>query len=491
MKPNILFIMADQWAAKNIGCYGCPVPDVTPHIDALAARGARFSRFYASVPVCGPNRACLFTGRAPTAHGVWENNIDPSPDVPFFTQHLQNADYGTWGIGKFHFSPMPLFLPDNFEHLGFDEVQITEDPKHGVYLDWIREHAPEHYETAFAMAWPMPYLDHYPPNGESVRERWLEAVAQTLSPSQQAPFRSLFYPSPLPAELHQTHWIADRAIEKLNTHDGAEPFFGFVSFVDPHDPYDPPVPYDTMYNPADIPAATPQEWTAEFGARDYLKFQETVFKIGDYSAQDWANLRALYFGSCRFVDDQIGRILDALRENKLDENTIVIFLTDHGDLLGDHGLLMKGPWHYDGCIRCPMIIAGPGVEPSEIDDLHCSFDLAPTILRFGETQSPAMEGRDLLGGQGWEEIVVQTHASYVSVRRGSRTLISDDNWRLTLFPDDKDYGELFDLTHDPDEQNNLFRAPQTVERRLDMMQRLVSALAREVYPFPRGENSRI
>lgn len=170
MKPNVLLIMADQWAAKNIGCYGCPVADVTPNIDALAARGVRFSRFYASVPVCGPNRACLFTGRAPAAHGVWENNIDPSPDVPFFTRFLQNAGYGTWGIGKFHFSPMPQFLPDNFEHLGFDEVQITEAPKHGVYLDWIRENAPEHYQTAFAMAWPMPYLDSYPPDSQSMRQ---------------------------------------------------------------------------------------------------------------------------------------------------------------------------------------------------------------------------------------------------------------------------------------------------------------------------------
>ena len=476
--------MADQWAAKNVGCYGCPVPNVTPNIDALAARGAKFSRFYASVPVCGPNRACLFTGRAPAAHGVWENNIDISPDVPLFTGHLQGAGYGTWGIGKFHFSSMLEFLPDNFEHLGFDDVQITEDPKHGVYLDWIRQHHPQHYETAFAMAWPMPYLDNYPPDGENRRQEWQAASRKWVEPQSQLPFRRIFHPSPLPAELHQTHWIADRAIEKLAAHDGDEPFFGYVSFVDPHDPYDPPAPYDTMFSPEEMPAPVAQEWTNEFGAQDYLKFRDTMFQIADFSSEDWARLRALYFGSCRFVDDQIGRILAALRDNDLDGNTIVVFLTDHGDLIGDHGLLAKGPWHYDGCVRCPLVIAGPNVEVAEIEALHCSFDLAPTILQLTETTAPPLPGLSLLGGRGWDEIAIQTHASYVSDRRGARTLISDDNWRLTLFPDDADYGELFNLTDDPDEQNNLFRAPETAERKLDMMQRLIAAMAREIYPFP-------
>ncbi len=490
MKPNILLIMADQWAAKNFGCYGSPIPEITPNVDALAARGARFSRFYASVPVCGPNRACLFTGRAPAAHGVWDNNIDIAPDVPLFTQSLQNANYGTWGIGKFHFSSMLEFLPDNFEHLGFDEVQITEDPKHGVYLDWIKEHHPEHYETAFAMAWPMPYIENYPPDGENLRARWQAAAQKWLGPRKAPPFRNVFHPSPLPAELHQTHWIADRAIKKLAAHDGAHPFFGYVSFVDPHDPYDPPAPYDTMFAPDEIPPPVAQEWTDDFAARDYIKFRDTMFQIADFSAEDWARLRALYFGSCRFVDDQIGRILAALRDNRLDENTVVIFLTDHGDLIGDHGLLMKGPWHYDGCIRCPLIIAGPNVDVAEINELHCSFDLAPTIIQLGDATMPTAEGRDLLGGQGWNEIAIQTHANYVDERGWSRTLISDDNWRLTLFPD-ADYGELFDLTSDPDEQDNLFRAPETLERRAEMMQRLVGAMARDNYPFPRGENSRI
>lgn len=151
---------------------------------------------------------------------------------------------------------------------------------------------------------------------------------------------------------------------------------------------------------------------------------------------------------------------------------------------------MKGLWHYDACIRCPLILAGPGVAQSEIDDLHCSLDLAPTIIRLGQAAMPTAEGLDLLGGQGWNEIAIQTHSNYVDARGWSRTLISDDNWRLTLFPDE-DYGELFDLTGDPNEQHNLFRAPEQLERRADMMQRLIGVMAREVYPFPRGGNTRI
>ena len=431
MKPNILMIMADQWAAKNLGCYGCKVPGVSPHLDALAARGRRFERFYANVPVCGPSRACIFTGRSPAATGVYHNNIEIAPATPLFTPLLRAQNYHTWGVGKFHFSPMQQFPPASFDELGWDEVEVSEDPKHGPYLDWMWKQHPEHYETALAMSWPMPYLDNYPPDGHDLRPRWRAAYERHLAPQKRAPNRPIFHPSPLPRELHQSRWIADRAIERLANCDGQTPFFGFVSFVDPHDPYDPPAPYDEMFAPNAVPPPVPREWTDDWGARDYLKFRETMFEIADFSAEDWARLRALYFGSCRFVDDEIGRVLAALAARGLDANTTVIFLTDHGDLVGDHGLLMKGPWHYDGCVRCPLIVAEPNIAPrnrraTALHARHRAHD--PGNLRRGN----ARFGRDF----GFRERGLERHraANQRQLRQRARRLPHVD-CRRRLAPD--------------------------------------------------------
>lgn len=484
MRPNILFVMADQWAAKSLGCYGASLP-VSPTLDALAARGTRFARHYANVPVCGPSRACIFTGRSPAAHGVWHNNIEISPDTPLFTTALQNAGYDTWGVGKFHFSPMQEPPPRSFSQLGFSRVEITEDPKHGPYLEWIRREHPAFYETALAMSWPMPYIEN--------RAEWQRVYDRFLHP-QKAGFGQIFYPSPLPEELHQTTWITDRAMAQIEAAPRDAPFFGYVSFVDPHDPFDPPAPYATMFDPDDIEVPTPPSWTREGGARLYAEFAEKMFGIRDFSARDWAKLRALFFGSCRFVDDQIARLLAALEARGLHENTVVIFTTDHGEMAGDQGLLMKGPWHFDACVRCPLIVAGRGIEPNAVrNDLSCTYDFAPTILGLCgvEHEFSTPTNRDLLAKNANlapRNLVLQSKASYVSQNSGAISLVSEENWRLTLFPEEN-YGELFDLSADPDEQNNLFFDEKGGAWRGELAMRLAQEMAREPYPFPRGQLS--
>jgi arylsulfatase len=495
-QPNIVFIMADQWAAASVGCYGCDVPNVTPHLDAMAEQGIRFTRHYVNIPVCGPSRASIFTGRSPVAHGVVHNNIDARPETPFFTDGLRTAGYKTVGIGKFHFTPMQQYPPSELGKYGFDEVLITEDTKHGPWLEWIKNEHTKHYETALAMAWPMPYIDTYPPNAENLRPAWGKALETYIQPQQQPPYRRICYPSPLPVELHQTTWITDCAIDKLDTFDkeGAEePFFLFVSYVDPHDPYDPPSPYAEMFAPGEIPSPIPQEWTRDYCAQEYPLFQDTMFQLSSFDDDTWARLRALFYGSCRFVDDSVGRILEKLRQTGLDENTIVIFTTDHGDLIGDHGMLMKGPWHYDKTIRCPLIVYGSGVAQGEIcDELTSNLDLAPTVLNLAgiscdlEGNRLPLETNQLRSYSGWKEIAIESNASYVNKRGGCHSIVSDDGWRLTLFLDQQ-YGELFNLMEDPDEQNNLFLSPQFQSKRLELSERLIKAREKQIYPFPGGE----
>ena len=150
---NIVYITADQLAAGMLGCYGSGV-DSTPTLDGLADQGVRFDRCYATSPVCAPNRATMLTGRSPVIHGIITNNYALATDMPTYAHVLQAFGYRTGGFGKFHQTPMHVPVPENVAFLGFDESMVSEDPKWGPWLDWVKAKHPEHYEAAIALAWP-------------------------------------------------------------------------------------------------------------------------------------------------------------------------------------------------------------------------------------------------------------------------------------------------------------------------------------------------
>lgn len=493
-RPNILLVMADQWAAASLGAYGCDVPGVSPHLDALAARGVTFERHYTPIPLCGPSRSALFSGMSPQTSGVVGNDVEPRPGTPFLPRLLRDGGYRTAGVGKFHFTPHSNYPPTDLSHLGFDRVEVTEDTKHGAWLDWVASAHPEHYERAFATAWPMPYLRSLPPDGRDGSEDWERARRTHLDPLRVPPYRRIFHPSPLPAEVHQTAWITDRAIAQLDeAADVGEPFFHYVSYVDPHDPYDPPAEWASRYDWQTMPPPVPQEWSRADGPWQYAAFQDSKFEIASFDAEAWARLRAAFYASCSFVDDQVGRLLGRLRETGQERETLVLFTTDHGDMVGDHGLLMKGPWHYDRTIRCPMVVAGPGAASGRrFPGLTSHLDVMPSLLKAARVQPPACEGRplplseaELTTDPGHARLVVETNTSYVAPADPVRTLLTDDGWRLTIFPGQA-YGELFDLRADPDEQHNRWRDTDCLHHRLSMTEQLVAAMAEPAVLGRRG-----
>lgn len=484
-RPHILLVMADQWPAAALGCYGSRVPSASPNLDALAARGVVFDRHYTPIPLCGPSRAAMFTGRSPLASGVVANDIEARPDTPFVSQALSESGYRTWGVGKFHVTSLHNRPPTDLSRLGFDDVLVTEDPKHGSWLEWVRQEHPDYYEAALAVSWPMPYLQSRGPGGTDLRPAWEQARRRYLEPLQAPPYRRIAHPSPLPAELHQTTWVTDRALDQLGeVARRGEPAFTFVSYVDPHDPYDPPQPWWSALDPGDVPPAIPQEWTREWCPWQYAAFQDTRFELSTFEPETWAMLRAAYFGSARFVDDQIGRLLRGLHRLGLQDRTLVIATSDHGDMVGDHGLLMKGPWHYDATIRCPMILAGPGVAVGRrFKGLTSHLDVAPTLLRAAQIDHGATEGRalpidpaSLAVDTGHERLAIETNTSYVAPADPVRTVVTRDGGRLTVFPGQR-YGELFELSQDPTEQHNRYRDPGALSRRLELTEELVAAMA--------------
>lgn len=477
MHPNIIFITADQMGAAHLNCYGSGVPS-TPALDAIAARGTRFDRYYASSPVCTPNRAVMLTGRSAVVNGMISNNFTLNSDTPTYAQVLKHHGYHTGGFGKFHQCPMPVPHPSDLSHLGFDETVITEDPKWGAYTEWIRTHHPEHFDAALAVAWHEPKM-HTPLPDERYDNEYVTAVRrEILDPIRSAPLWDQVYTSPLPAECHQTTWITDLALDYMarrREEAPDQPFVCVVSYVDPHDPYDPPKPYDTMFAPEDMPDPIPAAWKEEGNATLEESQSWLGFKPVADSAEVVKQLRANYHGSIKLIDDQIARIAAYLDANGLWENTILVFSTDHGECLGDHGLITKGLLPYDAGIRCPMIVAGAGIAAQVSDQLTCTLDLFPTFCDWAEVPAevrPPLEGKslaDTCGGKtppdAWESVQVAIG--------NVESIITADGWRLTVFDNDASPNQLINLREDPDEQVNRYGDPSCADVRL----RLFEALA--------------
>ena len=487
-RPNIVLIMADQMPAASVGCYGSPVGS-TPTLDRMAAQGTVFERSYCSVASCAPNRASMLTGRSPEVHGVTTNNLELQPDDPTYAQLLRGHGYRTGGFGKFHVTDMLYALePDDFSYLGFDESAVTGDVKAGCWLDWVREKYPEHYETALAVTWPVPCLEDYGARiGEpDIVDKWKRAYDNIMVPRLDESGWEAMYVSPLPAEVHQTTYITDVGLDFMRRHlenEPDRPFFCKLSYVDPHDPYDPPAPYATMFDPADMPdALPPNEYTAtnpvlERGSR-FHRFQELAC-----SEAGVRKLRALYHGSVRFIDDQIARVVDFLEEKGVKGDTIVVFVTDHGDMLGDHGMITKGVKHFDRGIRVPHIVWGGGITSGRRDELVCALDFFPTFMDWaGITDRPALEGRSfapLCRGEPspdpWPEIVVQSAGDGEGLAVWS--LITDDQRRFTLY-ENAPFGELYHLDEDPEEAFNHYDDPAHTAERLQLSERLIRARMR-------------
>ncbi len=463
--PNIVLIMADQLGAKYVGCYGQIGVPVSPTIDRLSAEGVQFKRCYATHPICAPNRATMLTGRSCISHGIVTNNFVLTPSTPTYAHVLGKAGYRVGGFGKFHVTPMPLPHPPDLRYLGFDQVAITEDPKWGAYISWIETEHPEHFETALAMAWgdPRGPLPAHPdpryrqPRLAQIRER-------VLGPRRRASAWAECYPSPLPKELHQTTWITDRALgfmkESVAT-SPERPFFCKISYVDPHDPYDPPDPYARMFDPAEMPSPIPAAWRRS--GNTLLEAERQVAGFAKISRDQTAlrEVRAKYAGSIRFIDDQIERVVQHLRDSGLWDNTIVLFTADHGDCMGDHELFAKGVIPYDASIHVPLVIAGGPVALARIDRLICTLDFFPTFCDWAgisPAERPPLEGKSFAAETMGQRATDTWSAVSVSYDRMA-TVIRDDGWRLTVFDDPNSPNELVDLRADPAEQSNCYEDP--------------------------------
>jgi arylsulfatase len=458
-RPNVLLITTDQQRYDMLGANGNDQVR-TPHLDALAARGALFRSAYIQNTVCIPSRACLQTGRYTHQHGVtyMETVIDDTPGLPAweltFMERLQSAGYYSGAFGKIHMMP----------ERGFHEMQVTG----GKGSRWTRSAglpvglAPLGRDYA---AW----LEARHPGG-------YEAIyAQRRRPEYRAYHTAIS--NVLPLEEYVDYWIAENTIDFIRR-DHGKPFFAWCGFCGPHGPVDPPQPYDTLYAPKEV--ILPANYGVDAGGNPRATTAEA-----DQIARRWC---AHYMGLVSLIDDMVGRIVAALEERGLLENTLLAFTTDHGEMMFERGRLGKGNFN-ESVIHAPLIVAPPGgiAGGKEIGHLVETYDVAPTILDYARAEIPdKMSARSLRPsiegtGQGKEMILCE----YLDNDQSERGIcIRTDRfkyeyWSPSSAPAEGRQGRehFYDLQEDPLERRNLLsEAPYRTEierHRLLMIDRLI------------------
>lgn len=474
---NVLLITTDQQKATTIGAYGDPL-GATPALDRLAAQGTRFARCRTQNPFCQPARATMLTGTYPHTHGVIRNGIDLPLDAErdSVATWLGRAGLRTALFGKAHFaSYFPDYptgrveavvdsacVPEDWygPYFGFDHVELLTDA-HNVRL------APDMGRWNWGFG-PPPMGLHYA--RYLFRDGRARGVERLRLMQPEAAGRSWDYTqtwkNALPDEDHPTTWIADRAIAWLQRVDG--PFFAWVSFTDPHHPFDPPHPWCDRYDPADMRQVVPPVHPGEL---DRKPFFHRIWAEGfrgtplEWTNPGWLRLDererltilAAYWGMVAQLDHNVGRVLATLDERGLAPDTLVIFTSDHGDFMGDHQMILKGPIHYEALLRVPLIVRGPGFAAGAVvDDPVGTIDLVPTVLRACGMRVPAhVEGRAL--GDGPREWVL-TEDDIMRGMMAFRTLTTRRH-RITRSLHDDAGGELYDLAADPGEVENRWADP--------------------------------
>ena len=433
-RPNVILIMTDQHRFDYIGAVNSEIE--TPNLDALAADGVLFTHGYSSTPSSTPARAGLLTGQAPWHHGLIGYVPFIAPEYPVqLPQLMTDVGYYSYGIGKMHWHPQRSLR--GFVATELDESGRVEDPGFvSDYRQWFARVAPDLNPDSSHMDW----------NGHS---------AQAY---------------PLADTLHPTWWTGERAVRLIEGYDRDEPLFLKVSFARPHSPYDPPRRLLDLYADKEIPAPWVGDWCARWQQpADSKADPEAAF--GNFGDDYARRSRRYYYANVTFIDEEIGRIVQALKDNGMYDNALIVFVSDHGDMLGDHYHWRK-TYPYEGSAHVPCIVKWPAAvrsHPARLEQPVELRDVLPTFLEAAGAAVPdSMDGRSLYallgteGREGWRPYVDLEHA----------TCYAADNYWCALTDGHEKYvwnfhsgaEQFFDLDRDPHELHNAAADPDYGDR---------------------------
>lgn len=475
-RPNIVLIMTDQQRADLSRREGFPL-DVTPFIDRLAAEGVDFRNAYTAAPVCSPARVSTLTGRFPSAHHVRENR---GHEHAYYAKDLidvvRECGYATALIGKnhAHLTRERLDYMYLFSHDAGYSTKSQKSEAERAFDEWIRG------------------LNH----------------------------RTAAEPTPFPLECQSSSRMVSDAIEWIDGRAGGDPFFLWLSFPEPHNPYQAPEPYFSMFPAGSIP---PVHAGREVLPAKGFKWDLTR-RLGEYVYSDYQQQlersRPIYLGMLRLIDDQIARFVAHLESVGLRENTLLIFMSDHGDFFGEYGLMRKGPEMPELLMRVPLLFAGAGVPRRSVEERFVSVvDILPTLCDLLDVPlPPGVQGRSLLpilrsgeippeefrsiyaeqgyGGLHYDEgdeidfdhctIPGPAGRSFDELntysQSGTMRMVRKGKWKLVQ--DMQGRGQLYDLEADPYELENRFDDEACSSARAELTEELLTWVLRMQDPLP-------
>jgi arylsulfatase A-like enzyme len=467
-RPNVLWVCTDQQRWDTLGCYGNDLVE-TPRLDALADRGVQFERAYCQSTVCTPSRASMLTGRYPRTTGCRANGRPMPEDERLVTHDLADAGYHCGLAGKLHLSPYRPYadesptirepirrLDDGYAEFHWSSSP-TNDGQRNEYKQWLRE------------------------RGVEYRRERLDVEHASIG---------------MPAEHHQTTWCAEKAINCIEAHESADdPWLFSVNMFDPHPAFRAPEGYLDRYMDRLDEVPPPNYEPGELDDKPAAQHEQHTDGNPAYTDLDDRGhrvMRATYYAMVDLIDEQVGRLLDALDRTGQRDETLVVFTSDHGELCGDHGMYTKGPFFYEPSVRVPLLVDGPGVASGRtVDDLVGLIDLAPTLLdTAGLDRPPGMQGRSLWPALdpdgadpiGRDAIYCEGYAC-AHVHDVNSTMVRTDRYKLVRHHDPGD-GELYDLHEDPDETHNRWDDPEYAGAKRELLVALSDRMAATVDPLP-------
>ncbi len=413
--PNILLIHTEHHRGDSLGCEGHPVL-LTPNMDTVAHQGARFSRFYSACPSCIASRRSILTGQLPQTHGMvgYRDGLEWD-GVPTLPGVLREHGYQSVHIGRSMHQHPPR------KGYGFEHMETSAD-----YVEWLRAESPRHgIDDWFG--------------GGVMHNDWT------------------VHPWPLDEDLHQTNWTVERALRFMEKRDPSRPFFLSLGFIAAHPPFQPPPFYLERYLRTGVPEPVIGDW-AEPPSPEALGDEDTVcaHRI-NLPAEAQRCMQAAYYGMLNHVDDQLRRLINPVKGLRHRDNTIIIFTSDHGEMLGDHYRFRKSV-AYEGAARVPFLVSAPPAfaiaRGTRVDAVATHADILPTILdMLGLAIPDGVDGLSLyphLRGAApadWRDALHIEHAP-------NHQCLTDGHEKYIWWPGDG-REQLFNLADDPDERHDL------------------------------------
>ena len=470
-RPNFVVFMSDQQRFDTIGALGNPHVH-TPNLDRMVRQGIAFTHTYCQHPICQPSRASFMTGRYPNAVGVGFNGAERLPEAAqatLWSRLLAESGYDCGLVGKLHLSACKgrrePRVRDGFRSFQWAHTPHSHfSPGESDYMEWLRSQGQD-------------------PN------RLMRAGAKRLDRSHVPTMDQ----DNISEKYHFTTWCANEAVAFIEE-SGEDPWLLCVNTFDPHTPFDPPWEYFRRFSLEDMPDPhfretdlRHQKWLEDAG----IPFQTSAT---DPTSFDIRSITVCYYAMIELLDQQLGRIFKAIERKGFGDGTVFVFTSDHGEMLGDHGLLRKGCRFYEGAVRVPHIWHAPGLVNKEgaVDALVELMDIGPTILDLaGCTVPDLMQGKSmralLTGPEGIPHHRSFVRSEYFSAdsARPRGIMYRDDTWKLITYHGEGEagtVGELYNLKEDPWEFENLWQDPAFRVTRSELVERSFHATVLSMDP---------